>query len=75
MDEVLTIAEIEARFPDSWILLDQPVVENGRTVRGRVVAVGPDRDEVWKKALDLPIPRYVASYCTKKRKPDTAYIL
>src|SRR5579871_1079312 len=76
MDEVLTIAEIEARFPDSWVFLDQPEHdEYGRVTRGRVVAVGPDRDEVHRQALSRPLSNHTASHCTKKWRRDVAYIL
>jgi hypothetical protein len=76
MDEVLTMEEIEARFPEEWILIDQPEKDQyQRVVRGRVVFHSPDRDEVSRKALDLPVPRHIAFHCTKKRKPGVAYIL
>ena len=47
----------------------------GSAARGRVVFHGPDRDEVYAKALELPSPRHIAFHCTKKRKPGVAYIL
>jgi hypothetical protein len=76
MDEVMTMEEIETRFPEEWILIDRPEKDEfGRIARGRVVFHGPDRDEVYAKALDLPIPRHIAVHCTKKRKPGVAYII
>lgn len=76
MNDVLSIEEIEARNPDSWILIDQPEVDSQqRIVRGRVVCASPNRDEVYRKALDLPIPRNIAFRCTKRRQPGMAYIL
>ena len=76
MDEVLTMEEIEARFPEEWILIDQPETDRyHRVLRGRVVCHGKDRDEVYRKALDLPIPRNIAFHCTKKPTPGMAYIL
>jgi hypothetical protein len=76
MGELLTIEEIEARFPDEYILIDQPEHdESGRITRGRVVSHGSNRDEVYGKALDIPSPRHVAFHSTKKRKPGMAYLL
>ena len=55
MDEVLTMEEIEARFPEEWILIDQPEKDqHGNVASGRVVFHSPDRDEIGRKALELP---------------------
>ncbi len=76
MGEVMTMKEIEARFPEEWILIDQPETDQySRVLRGRVVFHSPDRDAVYAKALELPTPRHIAFHCTKKRKPGVAYIL
>jgi len=75
MDEVLSMEEIESRFPEEWILIDQPEKDQYRIIRGRVVFHSPDRDEVSRKALELPVPRNIAFHCTKKRKPGEAYII
>jgi hypothetical protein len=76
MDEVLTMEEIEARFPEEWILIDKPEKDQfGRVAGGRVVYHGPDREEIYRKALEIPSPRHIAFHCTKKRKPGVVYIL
>jgi hypothetical protein len=76
MGEVLTMQEIEARFPEEWLLIDHPEMdEHDQIQRGRVVFHSPDRDEVYRKALDVPAPRHVAFHCTKKPKPDEAFVL
>ena len=76
MSNVMTMEEIEARFPEEWILIDQPEKdEYGRVTRGRVVSHGPNRDDVYAKALEIPSPRHIAFHCTKKRRHGTAYIL
>ena len=76
MDEALTMEEIEARYPNSWILIDQPELDQyQRVIRGRVVFTDSDRDRVYRIALDLPPPRKIAFHCTKKRQPGMAYIL
>src|SRR5438874_1099657 len=47
MDEVMTIEEIDSRFPSEWVLLADPKVDQyGRVVGGRVVCHSRDRDEV-----------------------------
>jgi hypothetical protein len=76
MNNRLSIAEIEAQFPDSWILIDQPETDElKRVLSGRVVFASPDRDEVYRKALELPVPRDIAIRCTRRRQPGMAYIL
>jgi hypothetical protein len=45
MDEILTWAEIEGRFPDEWVVIDDPeVTDDLEIVRGRVVYHGADRE-------------------------------
>jgi hypothetical protein len=76
MNELMTMEEIETRFPEEWILIDRPEKnEHDQVTRGRVVFHGPDRDEVYAKALELPIPRHIAFHCTKKPRPDEAFVL
>jgi hypothetical protein len=54
MDEVLTRAEIEARFPSEWVLLaDTQHDEHLRVLGGRVLCHSKDRDEVYDKAVEL----------------------
>jgi hypothetical protein len=76
MTEVMTMEEIEARFPEEWLLIDQPEMdERDQLKRGRVVFHSPDRDEVYRKALELPVPRDIAFHCTKKPQPGMAHVL
>lgn len=52
--EVLTLAEIEARFPSEWVLIEDPDVgENLEIIRGPVLWHSKDRDEVYQQAIDL----------------------
>jgi hypothetical protein len=63
MDEVLTVDEIEARFPSEWILLADPEVdEHQRVVRGRLVCHSKDRDEVDRKAIALRLKSSASLY-------------
>lgn len=47
MDEVLTLAEIEARFASEWVLVEDPQTDEALEVRsGKVRWHSNDRDEV-----------------------------
>ena len=47
MNEVLSIQEVYKRFPNEWVVLDQPkTTEAQEILEGRVVAHSPDREEV-----------------------------
>jgi hypothetical protein len=51
--EVLTLAEIEERYPDEWIFIEDPELdEDDEVVRGRVVAHGKNRDAVYRVAVE-----------------------
>ncbi len=54
MNEVLTVEEVEARYPDEWVLLADPVERKGPTlIRGRVVFHSPDRDALHQCEMEL----------------------
>lgn len=54
MPEVMKIDEIEARFPDEWILVIDPDTGPDLKVRSGVVAAhSKDRDEVYRTAIAL----------------------
>jgi hypothetical protein len=77
MNEVMTLAEIEAAFPSEWVLIDQPQTDRYQQIlSGRVVCHSKDRDEVYHRALTLPIPRNIAFHYTGPvPEPGTAIIL
>ncbi len=57
MNEVLTRAEIHERFPSEWILIADPELDYQlEVVRGRVVCHSKDRDEVYRRAVELRLP-------------------
>lgn len=63
MDEVMTIAEIEARFPSEWVFVEDPETdEHLKVLRGRVRCHGQDRDEVYQKAVELRPKRSAMLY-------------
>jgi hypothetical protein len=54
MNEIVTRAEIEARFPSEWVLLADPEKdEHHRICSGRLLWHSKDRDECYRKAAEL----------------------
>jgi len=75
MDKVLTIAQIERRFNSEWILVEDPQTNEALEVQsGRVLWHSKDRDEVYRKAVELR-PRRFAMLYTGKMPQDTAIVL
>lgn len=75
VNEVLTIDEIESRFPSEWILIEDPIASDANGVEsGRVVFRSPDRDEMYRKAIELRPTRF-AFYYTGRMPPNTAIAL
>jgi hypothetical protein len=76
MNEVLTMAEIEARFPKEWVLLTDPETnEYQQVLCGRLTFHSPDRDEVDRQALLLPTPRHIAVFYTGPIPEDAEFVL
>jgi hypothetical protein len=60
MNEVLTIEDINARFPSEWVLLaDVQVGEYQQVLRGKVLWHSKERSEIDRKLLELR-PRRLA---------------
>jgi hypothetical protein len=75
MDEVLTLAEIQDRFDSEWVLVEDPELdENLEIVRGKVVWHSKDRDEVYRKDLELR-PKSAAYVYTGQMPENTAIVL
>jgi hypothetical protein len=75
MDEILTTAEIQERFDSEWVLVGDPELdENLEVVRGKVIFHSKDRDEVYRKDMELR-PRSAAYLFTGKMPEDTAIVL
>jgi hypothetical protein len=74
MAEELSIAEIESRYPNEWILVEDPITNEALEVQsGKVLWHSADRDEVYHKAVELR-PKRSAILCTQ-RIPDDAVII
>ena len=53
MDEILTLSEMESRYPEEWILIDDPETDESlEVVRGRVLFHSSDQGEMYRKAQD-----------------------
>jgi len=66
MDEVMTMAELEARFPGEWVLVADPRTTKDLAVRsGRVVWHGHDQDEMYRKSAELRLRRFAVLFAGK----------
>jgi hypothetical protein len=75
MNEVLTAAEIEARFESEWVLVEEPETDEALSVqRGKVRWHRTDRDDVYRKAVELR-PRRFAILYTGRLPEDSAVVL
>jgi hypothetical protein len=76
MSELMTVAEMEAAYPGEWLLILEPESnEFNQLLRGRVVFHSKDRDEMYRKAIELPAPKRFATRYTGTLPPDTAIVL
>jgi hypothetical protein len=75
MNEVLTIAEIESQFQSEWVLVEDPQTNEALEVQGgKVLHHSKDRDEVYRKAVELHPKRFAMLY-TGTMPPNTAIVL
>jgi hypothetical protein len=75
MNDVLTIAEIEAQFGSEWVLVEDPRTNEALEVQsGRVRWHSKDRDEVYRKAVELRPKRFAVLY-TGQMPEGTAIVL
>ena len=74
-DEVLNLAQIEAQFQAEWVLIEDPRTDDTLAVQGWTVRWhSKDRDEVYRKAVELRPRRFAVLY-TGKMPKDTAIVL
>ena len=75
MDEVLTIDEIKARYAPDWVLIGEPQTDEFHHVHGgRVLFHSPDREAVYRKAIELQLPRVAFEYLGEWPE-DMAFLL
>jgi hypothetical protein len=72
----LTMAEIETKYPNEWVLVDKlKKGRDGMAVGGTVVAHSAEREVVYRAATALPIPRDVALFHTGPIPDDVLFVL
>jgi hypothetical protein len=65
MDTLLSLEEIEAKYPDEWVLLTDFESDPGPiTRRARVVWHSTDREECLAKADTVPPPAIIGVFYT-----------
>ena len=75
MDELLTTAQIGTQFESEWVLVEDPQTDEALNVRqGKVRCHSKDRDEVYRKAIELRLARFAILY-TGKIPKDAAIVL
>ncbi len=75
MDEVMTIDEIESQFQSEWVLVEDPQTNEALEVQsGKVRFHSKDRDEIYRKAVELRPKRFAMLY-TGIIPEDTAIVL
>jgi hypothetical protein len=75
MDNILTAAQIQEQFNSEWVLVEDPQTNDALEVQcGRVRWHSKDRDEVYRKAVELRPKRFAMLY-TGTMPKDTAIVL
>ena len=75
MSDALTVAEIESQFPSEWVLLSEPNTDESLEVQsGKVLFHSKDRDEVYRRAIELRPKRFAMLY-TGTMPEGTAIVL
>lgn len=74
-EEILTLEEIQQRYPQQWVLIVEPEVDKYlNVIRGKVLAHSPDRDEAYSQ-FPLAKGKPVASEYTGPIPDDLAVML
>ncbi len=75
MAELLTMDEIKARYAPDWVLIGEPQMDELQRLRaGKVLFHSPDREEVYRKAIDLH-PGHFAFRYLGDLPDDMAFVL
>ncbi len=75
VDDILTIAQIEAQFASEWVLVEAPQTNDSLEVQsGKVLCHSKDREEVYRQAVVLR-PKQFAILYTGEIPEDTAILL
>jgi hypothetical protein len=72
---VMTTAEIQSQFVSEWVLVEDPQTNDALEVQGGIVRWhSKDRDEVYRKAVELRPKRFAVLY-TGALPEGTAVVL
>ena len=64
MGEILTMKEMESRYKNEWILIENPETDEVlQVVSGKVLWHGNDREELYRRMIELR-PRHSAVWYT-----------
>jgi hypothetical protein len=75
MDDVMSLVQIESQFSSEWVLVEDPETNQALEVqRGKVRWHSKDREEVYRKAIELRPRRFAVLY-TGQIPEDTAIVL
>lgn len=75
MREVLTIAQIQARFDSEWVLVEEPQTDESLQIEsGKVTWHSKDREEVYRKVAETRPHRFAILY-TGTIPENTAIVL
>jgi len=70
MNELMSVEEINSQFESEWILLEDPETTDALEVKkGKVLWHSKDRDEVYRKAMELK-PKHSAVLYTGPVVPE-----
>ena len=68
-------AGFQAEYPSEWILIGEPQTDDlTRLLAGRVLFHSPNRDDVYRKAVELRLPHF-AVRCFGTMPENTALVL
>ena len=75
MEQQMTVEQIETQFQSEWVLVENPQTSpNLEVTSGKVRHHSKDRDEVYRAAIALKLPRTAILY-TGEIPDDTAVVL
>ena len=75
MSQVLTLVEMQSQYEAEWILVGEPGTDEALEMRsGTVMFHSKDRDEVYRKAIELQPKRFAMVY-TGSLPENTAIVL
>lgn len=74
--EFMTTEEIYAQFDSEWVVLKDPITTDALEIKGGIVVWhSKDRDEVYARANEIPVPRHTAFLYTGKIPEGTVVVL